>query len=82
MGRLIRIEVDREGLTDELFDFVTDPSATRIDRPVIRELRDFAPGIVYVMENMVIDGVDARHYVAEYIDAVFDRDEDAELYTP
>ncbi|MBV9281082.1 MAG: hypothetical protein JOZ41_13455, partial [Chloroflexi bacterium] len=55
---------------DELFAFVTDPFPTRTQRPVIDELHDVAPEMVDVLESMVIDGVDQRHYVADYVRAV------------
>jgi hypothetical protein len=70
MSRFFRIQVDEEALTDELFDFVTDPLPSRGERPVIDELHDTAPEMVEVLESMVIDGVDERHHVAEYVHAV------------
>jgi hypothetical protein len=80
LSRLFRLQVDKEALTDELFEWVTDPRPGRNTRPVVRELRDFAPGVIYVMENMILDGVDDRQYVADYVHAVFDRGEDEEVY--
>jgi hypothetical protein len=70
MGRFFRMQVDQEALTDELFAFVTDPRATRNQRPVVGELEDFAPDMLPVLENMCIDGVDERHHVADYVDVV------------
>jgi hypothetical protein len=70
MPRFFRVEVDEDALTDELFDFVTDPHPSRNDRPVVNELHDFAPEIVDVLECMIIDGVDERHDVADYVHAV------------
>jgi hypothetical protein len=64
-----RLLVDEDGLTDALFGFVTDPSGTRNDRPVIQDLHDLAPGMVPVLEAMVIDGVDERQDVADYVHA-------------
>jgi hypothetical protein len=61
--------VDESGLTDALFEFVTDPRATRNDRPVIQDLHDLAPGMVPVLEAMVLDGVDERSDVAAYVHA-------------
>ena len=72
MPRLFRIQVDEGELTDALFEFVVDPRASRNDRPVVQELHDFAPEMVDVMESMVIDGVDERRYVADYVQAVID----------
>ena len=72
MPRLFRIQVDEDQLTDALFEFVVDPRASRNDRSVVQELHDFAPEMVDVMESMVIDGVDERRYVADYVQAVID----------
>jgi hypothetical protein len=64
-----RLLVDEDGLTDALLDFVTDPYASRNDRPVIQDLHDLAPGMVPVLEAMVIDGVEEREDVAAYVHA-------------
>ena len=64
-----RLMVDENGLTDALLDFVTDPRASRNDRPVIQDLHDLAPGMVPVLEAMVIDGVEDRADVAAYVHA-------------
>jgi hypothetical protein len=71
-NQFVRIQVVNEmALTDALFEFVTDPSAaSRNARPVIQELHDIAPHMVDIAESMVIDGVDERHYVADYIHAI------------
>jgi len=66
-----RLLVDENGLTDALFDFVTDPRGTRNERPVIQDLDDLAPTMVSVLEAMVLDGVEERHDVAAYVHAVF-----------
>jgi len=65
-----RLLVDEHGLTDALFDFVTDPRGTRNERPVIQDLDDLAPTMVSVLEAMVLDGVEERHDVAAYVHAV------------
>ena len=70
MSRFFRIQVDEDALTDALFAFVSDPLPSRNDRPVMQELHDVAPEMVDVLESMVIDGVDERHYVADYVHAV------------
>lgn len=71
MNRFFRLNVDEAVLTDALYAFVIDPSATsRNARPVILELNDAAPEMVEIMESMILDGVDARHYVADYVHAV------------
>jgi hypothetical protein len=62
--------VDENGLTDALHTFVTDPRATRNDMPVIQDLHEVAPGMVPVLEAMVLDGVQERSDVADYVHAV------------
>jgi hypothetical protein len=64
-----RLLVDESGLTDALFDFVTDPRPSRGERPVIEDLYDLAPNMVPVLEAMVIDGVEERRDVADYVHA-------------
>jgi len=64
-----RLLVDENGLTDALHEFVTDPSASRNNRPVIEDLYDLAPNMVPVLEAMVIDGVEDRRDVADYVHA-------------
>lgn len=70
-SRFFRIQVDEDALTDALFDFVADPHTSRNSRPVVHELHTFAPEMVSVLENMILDGVQERHYVADYIHFVF-----------
>ena len=69
MSTFFRMHVDEDALTDALFAFVTDPRPSRNSREVITELHEIAPHMVYTLENMVIDGVEQRHYVAEYVRA-------------
>ena len=64
-----RLLVDEDGLTDALLDFVTDPHASRNDLPVIQDLHDLAPGMVPVLEAMVLDGVEERQDMAAYVHA-------------
>jgi hypothetical protein len=64
-----RLLVDESGLTDALHDFVTDPRASRNDRPVIQDLYDLAPSMVPVLEAMILDGVEERRDVADYVHA-------------
>jgi hypothetical protein len=66
---VFRLLVDETGLTDALLEFVTDPRATRNDKPVIQDLHDLAPGMVPVLEAMVLDGVESRSDVADYVRA-------------
>jgi hypothetical protein len=61
--------VDESGLTDALYQFVTDPLPSRNERPVIDDLHEIAPGMVPVLEAMLIDGVEDRRDVAAYVHA-------------
>jgi transcriptional regulator with XRE-family HTH domain len=70
MPRFFRLQVEEGALTDALYAFVIHPDPSRNQLPVIQELHDFAPEMVPVLENMVIDGVDERRYVADYVSAV------------
>jgi len=36
----------------------------------LRALHEMAPQMISVAECMILDGVDERHYVAEYVQAV------------
>ena len=72
MSRFFRIMVDEIGLTDALFAFVTTSNATyRNEQPVVEELQTFAPEMISVLEHMILDGVEERTYVEEYIHSVF-----------
>ncbi len=71
MSRYFRLHGDPEELTDELFAFVTDPSAARGERPVIKELNEVNPDFVDILETMVLDGTEERHDVADLVQAVF-----------
>ncbi len=71
MARFFRIEVDESALTDALYDFVTDPRASRNERLVVQELHSFVPEMVSVLEHMILDGVEERKDVAEYVSFVF-----------
>ena len=71
MANLFQALNNEEKLTDELFAFVTDPSAdNRNERAIISVLHEIAPHMVSVAECMILDGVDERHYVADYVHAV------------
>ena len=70
MPRFLRLQVDEPAFTDALFAFVSDPAPSRNERPVIHELHDVNPDMVSVLEHMVIDGVDKRVYVEDYVRAV------------
>jgi len=70
MTQFFRMHVDEVALTDALFEFVTDPYATRNELAVISVLHEVAPDMVPVLECMVLDGVDERVYVEDYVHAV------------
>jgi hypothetical protein len=80
MSRLFRLSIDTETLTDELFAFVMDPRSSRYQRRVVTELRVIAPGMIPVMEMMIMDGVDERHHVHDYVIAVLGEGEDQDVY--
>lgn len=68
---IFRLLADEDKFTDELFAFVTDPNAdNRNERAIVSVLHEMAPQIVSVAECMIIDGVDERHYVEDYVHAV------------
>lgn len=68
---LFRVSVDEAGLTDAMFEFITDPRPTRNERPVVQALSDMHPDSVDVMEAMALDGTDDRADVAAYVHFVF-----------
>ncbi len=71
MSNVFKLLADEEKFTDELYDFITDPNAdNRNERAIISVLHEVAPQIVSIAECMIIDGVDERHYVADYVHAV------------
>ena len=71
MSNIFHALNNEEKLTDELFAFVTDPSAdNRNERAIISVLHEVAPQMVFVAECMILDGVEERHYVADYVHAV------------
>ena len=80
MSRIFRLAIDQETLTDELFAFVCDPRSTRYQRRVVTELRALAPGMIPVMEMMILDGVEERRHVREYVSAVLGEGEDPDVF--
>lgn len=71
MTNIFRALADEEKLTDELFEFITDTNADhRNERAIISILHETVPQMVSVAECMIIDGVNERHYVADYVHAV------------
>jgi hypothetical protein len=80
MSRSFRLSIDEDTLTDELFAFVVDPRSTRYQRRVVTELKVIAPGMIPVMEMMILDGVEERHHVREYVSAVLGASADPDVY--
>jgi hypothetical protein len=80
VSRIFRLAIDEETLTDELFAFVIDPRSTRYQRRVVKELRVLAPGMIPVMEMMILDGVLDRRYVRDYVAAVLGDHEDPDVF--
>ena len=71
MANIFRILSEEDKLTDELFAFVTDSNADRRnERAIISVLHELIPEMVSVAECMILDGVEERHYVADYVHAV------------
>lgn len=71
MSNIFQLLANEEKFTDELYAFVTDSNAdSRNERAIISVLHEMAPQVVSVAECMVIDGVDQRHYVADYVHAL------------
>ena len=71
MSNMFQFLANEEKLTDELFAFIVDPSAdSRNERAIISVLHEVVPQMVSVAECMILDGVEERHYVADYIHAV------------
>jgi len=70
MSNIFGFLSDEEKLTDELFAFVTDPTDNRNERAITSVLHEVAPQMVSVAECMILDGVNERHYIAEYMQAV------------
>lgn len=70
MPNMLQFLANEEKLTDELFAFITDKSADhRNERAIVSVLHEVAPQVVSVAECMILDGVDERHYVADYVHA-------------
>jgi hypothetical protein len=71
MMNIFRLLADQEKFTDELFAFITDHNAdNRNERAIVSVLHEVAPQVVDVAECMILDGVDERHYVADYVRAI------------
>ena len=70
-NNIFRLLANEDKFTDELYAFVTDSNAdSRNERAIISVLHEMAPQIVSVAECMVIDGVEERQDVADYVHAV------------
>jgi hypothetical protein len=71
VSNMFRFLADEDKLTDELFAFITDQSAdSRNERAITSVLHEVAPQMISVAECMILDGVDERHYVSDYVFAV------------
>ena len=71
VSNIFHFLANEEKLTDELFAFITDSSADhRNERAIVSVLHEVVPQMVSVAECMILDGVDERHYVADYVHAV------------
>ena len=71
MSHLFAFLNNEDQLTDELFAFVTDRSADhRNQRAVVSVLHETLPQMISVAECMILDGVDERVHVADYVHAV------------
>jgi hypothetical protein len=71
MANIFRVLADENKLTDELFAFITDSNAdSRNERAIISVLHEILPEMVSVAECMILDGVEERHYVEDYVHAV------------
>ena len=70
-NRYFTFTVDLEQLTNEAFDFVTDPTPARNDRGIVQALNDINPDVVDVLECMVLDGTEERGDVLAYMTAIF-----------
>jgi hypothetical protein len=72
MARFFRVMINITALTEALYTFVTTSSALeRNAQPVVEELSTFAPEVLGVMESMLLDGVEEKADIEEYIQAVF-----------
>lgn len=70
-NNVFRLLADEEKFTDELYAFIVDPNAdNRNERAIVSVLHEIAPHIVSVAECMIIDGVQERRYVKDYVHAV------------
>jgi hypothetical protein len=80
VSKIFRLSIDLDTLTDELYAFVMDPRSTRYQRRVVKELRALAPGVIPVMDMMILDGVDERRHVRDYVDAVLGGGADQDVF--
>jgi hypothetical protein len=71
---MLQLQVDATALTDEVLAFVREPRAmNRNALPVLAELQQSALGLpVDLLEAMVLDGVEQRAFVADFVTAVLD----------
>ena len=71
---LLQLQVDATALIDEVLAFVREPRAmNRNALPVLAELQQSALGLpLDLLEAMVLDGVEQRAFVADFVTAVLD----------
>jgi hypothetical protein len=80
VSKIFRLSIDLDTLTDELYAFVMDPRSTRYQRRVVKELAALAPGVIPVMEMMILDGVEERRHVRDYVDAILGSNADQDVF--
>lgn len=71
MGSFFTLNVDLDALTDAMFAFVTDPSPSRNERPVVEELGEINHDLIDVLECMVLDGTEERADISAFVQAIF-----------
>lgn len=71
---LLQVQVDATALTDAMLAFLLEPrTPARNASPLLAELEHSVLGVpLEVLETMVLDGVEQRAFVAEYVTAFLD----------
>ncbi|HXI19239.1 MAG TPA: hypothetical protein VNM48_22965 [Chloroflexota bacterium] len=62
----VQVDINKEALTDAYLAYVTDPRASRNEHH--QEVLEEGPIPQTCLEAMVLDGVDDRRVVAEFVD--------------
>jgi len=76
MAPFFRVEVQADELIDSILGFVTEQDTARRNAlPIARELQESATALIpfEMLETMVLDGVQARQDVADYVHYVLRR---------